>query len=153
MRDAFIVFWAIIACGIVFDAEANEDEFKIMFGGFSHHIGAPDWAEHNEKHNLVGFSYNNNDIFFMKNSFYNDSIGIAHNFTHRHGQYLEFGLRVGAASGYDVPRVYNIGGITPFVQPNITVKYGNLGIELGYLPQISHTTPYGAATLTFNWRL
>ncbi|WQZ00153.1 hypothetical protein vBValCWD615_10 [Vibrio phage vB_ValC_WD615] len=153
MRDAVIIFLVIIACGIVFDADASENDVKVMFGGFSHHIGAPDYADHNEKHNLVGISYNDTEIFFMKNSFHNDSVGIAHNFTYSYSQYVEFGFRVGAASGYDIDGIYNIGGIAPFVQPNMTVKYGNLGVELGYLPQFSHSTPYGAATLTFNWSL
>ncbi|QBJ00545.1 hypothetical protein [Vibrio phage vB_VpP_BA6] len=150
----FIIVYVILSIFFTYKAVAGEnDEVKVMFAGFSHHIGAPDYADHNEKHNLVGISYNDTEIFFMKNSFHNDSVGIAHNFTYSYSQYVEFGFRVGAASGYDIQGIYNIGGIAPFVQPNVTVKYGNLGVELGYLPQFSHSTPYGAATLTFNWSL
>lgn len=153
MRYIVLLWVFLFTLVITSTADANENVYELKFGGFSHHFGAPSYAKHNEKHNLVGFGVNNYEIMFMKNSFHNDSIVIAHNLPYNISENVRFGLRFGAASGYDIGGVYNIGGIAPFIQPNVTFLYESFGVELGYMPQISRDTPYGVATLTFNWRI
>ena len=117
---------------------------SLIIGGFSYH--APPLSNYNNVHPAIGVECGDYDVAIMRNSHNRASIGFAkRDILHREGK-LEFGYKIGFATGYvreymgstkDKDRVEHryisqpAGGIFPIVQA-IGIYRGKRGIvEVG----------------------
>jgi len=124
---------------------ATADNLYLLSGAFSKHY---DYSGQNEKHPSVGIQYNQfSAIYVEKNSIENPSVQVAYGDNFYTSKWIDFGYRLGLATGYQTGTVFNEGkrtyygfdmghGIIPIIAAEITIHtpIPNFSIAIDALP-------------------
>lgn len=117
----------------------------LVIGGFSYHIGEREYEEvdssghgtgefkrYNEINPTLGFCVDDNCLVASKLSYDNWGVVAYHEFTFAITRYVDFGVRLGGALGYDgTPQG---GVINPYVSALSSFKIEEWKVQLGLIP-------------------
>lgn len=140
-----VVFLLVLICGA---ASAEENEYSIYFSGVSKHFGGE--IDYNEKNYGVGFRYKMAEVMIVDNSYSKWGIG-AYFHPQYKTQYVDFGVRMGATTGYrSTPENSKLQMI---LHPTVTLKYDSVGLELGVIPCFKYcdVKAVGTAMLSYSF--
>jgi len=110
------------------EKEQGSNELYFLTGGFSKHYKQ---SGQNEVHPSVGIQYNNFSVIYVdKNSIENHSVQVAYSDNFYESKWIDFGYRVGLATGYQKGTVFDDGRRT----------YSGLDVWHGVIPIIAAET-------------
>lgn len=137
MKTLILILTSLIFISISTNALASEYEFKLYFGSVSHHNKkSGNETDYNQNHKSIGFGINGFEIETHINSHDKRAYMASYHYEYDVTTNFSVGVRSGVVTGYKGVESIVIGGVTPVIQPTVSIYPFNdhVGVELGYLP-------------------